>query len=73
MRVDESQQESSCREFLRGRGSNVKKGLYELGGGILVKRLDTLLFLQEVTYSHQAYIYLIKIVAYFINLLYLLN
>ncbi len=32
MRVDESQQESSCREFLRGRGSNVKKGLYELGG-----------------------------------------
>ncbi len=31
------------------------------------------IFLQEITYSHQAYIYLIKIVIYFINLLYLLN
>ncbi len=31
------------------------------------------IFFQEVTYSHQAYIYLIKILIYFINLLYLLN
>ncbi len=45
----------TCREFLRGRGSNVKKGQYE---GKKYRAKDWIhyyfIFLQEVTYSLQA-------------------
>ncbi len=48
-------------EFLRGRGSNVKKGQYvEKNYRSKYWKQYYFIFLQEITYSHQACIYLIK-------------